>query len=272
MWAPARSNSPATSDVVFQVVLRPRGGKDVAGVAQRALAQLALLAHRVHRDAHVLHPVQAVEHAEQVDAARPFPVLAVAPPRGLAHEVAHHVVGVVGVADAVGTAQQHLEQEVRRSLAHQGEPLPRVLGEEAHGDVEGGAAPALQAQQLRQHPRVGARDGGDVVRAHPRGQQRLVPVAHGRVGDEDFALLAHPGGEAFRAKRIEPLLRAVGHGRPRLDLHLHRWHGRARVGGRARAILRLGMAVHRHVRDPRQELRRAILSLDGLEQLGRAGR
>ena len=73
----------------------------------RAFAQRAGLEHRVDRHAHVLDPVERVEHAEQVDAAG----------RRLLHEVAHHVVGIVGVANRVRAAQQHLEQQVRHRLA-----------------------------------------------------------------------------------------------------------------------------------------------------------
>ena len=56
-------------DIVFEVVFGARRIEDVAGVADRRFAELVLGAHRVHRDAHVLDPVEAVEHAEQVDAA-----------------------------------------------------------------------------------------------------------------------------------------------------------------------------------------------------------
>ena len=56
------------ADVVLQVVLGAVGIEDVAGVADRAFAELVRLEHRVHRDAHVLDPVQAIEHAEDVDA------------------------------------------------------------------------------------------------------------------------------------------------------------------------------------------------------------
>jgi hypothetical protein len=54
-------------DVVLQVVFRAVGVEDVAGVADRAFADLAGLQHRIHRDAHVLDPVEAVEDAEDID-------------------------------------------------------------------------------------------------------------------------------------------------------------------------------------------------------------
>ena len=137
-------------DVVFQVVLGAGGVEDIAGVADRRFAELVLGAHRVHRDPHVVDPVEAVEDAEQVDAAG----------RRLRDEMADHIVGIVRVADAVGAAQQHLQQKVRRRLADQRQPLPRILRQEAHGHVEGRAAPAFERQQLRQRARVGRRRCG----------------------------------------------------------------------------------------------------------------
>ena len=45
------------------------------------------------------------------------------------------------------------------------------------------------------------RDGQQVVGAHPGGQQRLVRVAEGGVGDRQRRLRAQRGGEALRAER-----------------------------------------------------------------------
>ena len=45
-------------------------GQQVAGIADRPLADLAAVDHRIHGDAHVLDPVQTVEDAEHVDAGR----------------------------------------------------------------------------------------------------------------------------------------------------------------------------------------------------------
>ncbi len=56
-------------DIIFQRVFGAVRIEDVAGVADRALGELAGFADRVDRDAHVLDPVQAVEDAEQVHAA-----------------------------------------------------------------------------------------------------------------------------------------------------------------------------------------------------------
>ena len=198
MWAPARFELLGQPDIVFEAVLGAVGIEDVAGVAEGALAELARLAHRVHRDAHVLDPVEAVEDAEEVDAAL----------GRLAHEEADGVVGVVGVADGVGAAEKHLEEDVGRLLADVGEALPRVLGQEAHGDVEGRPAPAFEREEAGQGARIGLGHGDEVVAPHAGGEQRLVGVAHGGVGDEHALLVPHPAGEGVGAVRVEPLLGA----------------------------------------------------------------
>ena len=59
------------------------------------------------------------------------------------------VVGIGGVADRVRRAQQHLETDVRDRLAQLLQPLPRIFEQEPHRDIEGRAAPHLQAVEVR---------------------------------------------------------------------------------------------------------------------------
>ena len=99
----------------------------------------AVLVHRLHRHAHVRHPVERVEDAEDVHARL----------RRFLHERSHDVVGIVRVADGVAGPQQHLEQDVRNLLAQLGQPLPRVFLEEPHGRVERRPAPHLEREQAR---------------------------------------------------------------------------------------------------------------------------
>jgi len=240
--------------VIFQVVFRPGGIEDIAGIADRRLAELVLLGDRVHRDAHVLHPVEAVEHTEEVDAAS----------RSLADEVLHHVVGIVLVADAVGAAQQHLQKQVRCALADQRETLPRVFGEEAHGDVEGRTAPAFERQQVGQSAGIGAGGACDVMGAHAGGQQRLVAVAHRRVGDQHAGLAAHPFGELDRPEPVEHLLGAVRD--RRVDIGDD---GLGRIFWRTRTTLGFRMAIDGDVGEIGQKLGRAVLALDLGEQFRR---
>ena len=175
--------------------------------------------------------------------------------------MAHHVVRVVGVAHAVGAAQQHLGEHVGGLGADQRQALPRVFVEEAHRHVEGGAAPALQRQQLGQAAGVGLGDADDVAGAHAGGQQRLVGVAHGGVGDEHALLVAHPLGELGGAEFLEALAGAglgVGGEARRLGL--------AGVGRRQRAVAGLRVAVDGDVGDPAEQLGGAVLALAEVEQ------
>jgi hypothetical protein len=124
--------------VIGERVFRPVGIEDIAGVADRPLRELALLAHGVDRDAHVFDPVQAVEDAKQVHAGL----------RGLCDEEADHIVRITRVADAVGATQQHLQQVVGHLGPQRRQPFPWVLVQEPHGHVERRAAPAFDGEQL----------------------------------------------------------------------------------------------------------------------------
>ena len=187
------------------------------------------------------------------------------PRRRLADEILDHIVGIVGVADAVGAAQQHLQQDVRRALADQGQPLPRVFGQEPHGDVEGRPAPAFEREQLRQGAGIGAGDPGDVVGAHAGRKQRLMAVAHGRVGHEDalFGRASIRRSSSARARRAAASCRPA----PAVD---EGHFGERDVGGPARpAPLGLGMAVDGDVGEVGQELGRAVAAPDLREELRR---
>ena len=115
-----------------------RGVGDVAGVADGRLHDPPGLLRRLDRHLHVVDVVERVEDAEHVH-----------PGLGrLFDEGHHHVVGVVGVADGIGAADQHLEHHVRDLLAQLVEPHPGILRQEAIGDVEGRAAPHLQRKEI----------------------------------------------------------------------------------------------------------------------------
>ena len=89
----------------------------VAAVAQRSLAELARLEHGIDGDAHVLDPVERVEDPEDIDAADGGP----------RHEETHDVVRIIGVADGVRRAQQHLQQEIRHLRAQRRQAQPGIL-------------------------------------------------------------------------------------------------------------------------------------------------
>lgn len=71
--------------------------------------------------------------------------------------------------------------------------------EEPHRHVEGGAPPALQAVRLAESDGGGRGDVEEVRRAHSRGEQRLVRVPPGGVGDEGPLVAADRLGERRRA-------------------------------------------------------------------------
>ena len=128
------------------------------------------------------------------------------------HEGLGDLGGVRRVADRVAPAQQHLEADVGDRLAQRGQPLPRVLGEEAQRDVVRRPAPALDRPQLRRGAGDVVGDGEQVAGADARGEQRLVGVAEGGVGDRDPVLGAQPAGELLGPDLAQQLAGAVGHG------------------------------------------------------------
>ena len=140
---------------------------DVASVREGALDETARRQSSIDAELHVLEVVERVEDAEDVDAT----VL------GLGAKLVDDVIGVRGVTDGVGAAEEHLEGDVWHLLAQLLEALPRALVEEAHRDVKGGAAPHLHRESLLEGVRrvVGACE--ELVGAHPRREKRLVGVA-----------------------------------------------------------------------------------------------
>jgi len=149
---------------------------------------------------HVLDVVERVEDAEDVDARG----------GGLRAEALDHVVGVVGVADGVGAAQEHLERHVGHRLAQALKAAPRALVQEAHRHVEGGAAPHLHREAALEDL-VGRPCGmHQLLRAHARGEQRLVCVAVRRVREKRALVLAHRLGQTLGAALEQDLAPAVG--------------------------------------------------------------
>ena len=233
--------------------------EDVAGVAERALAQGVGVLHGIHRHAQVGQVVERVEDAEDVHA------------RGgrMLHEAGHHMVGVVGVAHRIGASEEHLEADVRDLLAQLAQALPRILAEEAHGGVEGGPAPHLQREQAglgvadAAGQRVGA--GEHVEAAHARGHERLVGVAEGGVGDEQALLLERPLGEFLRAQLEQQVARALGQRGGQVGLGQRR-----RVEGLGRLVsLGVRVAVDDDVAEEVQQLRGPVFPAAEGEELRR---
>ena len=100
--------------IVFQGVFVIVGIQDIAGVADRSLQDLVLVEDFIHGDLHAFDPVEGVEYTEDVDAAVCSRL----------DELADQVVGIVGVADSIGAAQQHLQQEIGRFFTDDIQTLP----------------------------------------------------------------------------------------------------------------------------------------------------
>ncbi len=152
-----------------------------------------MLPDSLHRDLHVRQVVQRVEDAEDV-----HPAVG-----GVLDETGDDVVGIIRVTDGVGTAEEHLEKDVRHLFAELAEAFPRALVEETHRGVEGRAAPHFQGEHLRRSRGVGVGHGEHVVGAHPGGDERLVGVAHRSVGDEEALLVEDPLGEFLGAELFQ---------------------------------------------------------------------
>ena len=193
-WAPAAFQFLGHVDVVFQVILGAVGVEDVAGITDRRLADGLLFSTTASIATRMFSTQLRLSNTRNTST----PVF-----RRLAHEFLHHVVGVVGVADAIRGAQQHLRHQVGHRLAQVAQALPRAFLQEAVGHVESRAAPTFDAEKLRQVGGIGRRHLDHVDRAHPRRQQRLVPVAHGGVGHQQPLLRRHPVGHGLRALVLE---------------------------------------------------------------------
>mmetsp|Transcript_41747 Transcript_41747/g.103726 ORF Transcript_41747/g.103726 Transcript_41747/m.103726 type:complete len:235 (+) Transcript_41747:792-1496(+) len=115
------------------------------------------------------------------------------------------------------------------------EALPGALVKEAHRHVEGGTAPHLERECLREAFTRGIGRAQQLCCAHPSGEERLVCVSHCRVCDQESLVGANSLREPLGALREQ-------HVAPPLQLRLgppFRLRGDDRVGHR-RGALQLG--------------------------------
>ena len=184
----------------------------------------------------------------------------------MAHEAGDDMIGVVGIADGVGPAKQHLETDVGNLGAKLAKAFPWVLVEETHRRVERGPAPHLQRKQVGGAAGERIRAGQHVMGADTGGHERLMGVAESRVGDEQALLGDRPLGEFLRAELKEQLARAIG----RVQLEIAGGHDRRneRLGGTI--ALGVGIAVDDDVADEVEELGGAIVTGLEAEELGRS--
>ena len=244
------------ADVVVERILVALGVEDVAGVADGGFADGVGLAHGLHGRLHVGQPVQRIEDAEDVDALGGGFVDEFAPPRCRDRRCSRRR------WRRAAASGNRCWGWPRASCAQAGEG---VFVQEAHGDVEGGAAPHFQAEEIVQAVRDEVGDGQHVVGADARGQQRLVGVAEGGVGEEQALLFARPIRRGLPGRvRCRSLARALRAARQ------ESCGGTAR-GSQARGTRlagHCGIAVDDHVAQIGEQLGGAVAARGEAEQRG----
>jgi len=109
------------------------------------------------------------------------------------------IVGQRGVGNTVGSTEKHLEGNVGDQLAHLAKTVPGILVEKAHGDIKGGATPALQTVQVGKSM---ASLFGNVEKIHgsdTSGKERLVGVTPSSVHEQASLVLADCLGKSLGA-------------------------------------------------------------------------
>ena len=123
--------------------------------------------------------VQSIEDTQHIDAVLD----------GQLHELLHHIIVIVLVAQQVLTAEQHLESGVGHGLANLAQTLPGIFVQVAQAAVEGGTAPALHGVV------AGLVHGGqnllEIGEGHTGGHQGLVGITNDGFSKLDF--LSHIG-------------------------------------------------------------------------------
>ena len=182
--------------IVQRVEVFARVGQ-VAGVAHRDFGYRRTgFADRIDGGPHRFDVVERIEDAVDVDARRGR-FLDECPRDGLR---------IRRVADGVAPAQQHLQADVRHRLTQRREPLPGILLQEPKRHIVCRAAPALDRQKLRGHPRDVRRHHEQAGGPQPGRQQRLVRVAERRIRDTDrLAIRASSAAKPFGPEFGQPL-------------------------------------------------------------------
>ena len=123
-----------------------------------------------------------------------------------------HVVGISGVADGVRGAQQHLEADVGNGFAQAGAGAAKGSSCRKRMATSKVAPPHIsRLNRFVQPVRDEVGDRQHVVGAHARGQQRLVGVAEGGVGDQQALLLRASTRRSLPGpSSSQQLARAVG--------------------------------------------------------------
>ena len=155
------------------------GGLGIGDAAGGHGARGGVLLGGFQRGGDVAEVVQCVEDTQHVDAVLD----------GQLHELLHHIVMIVLVAQQVLAPQQHLQAGVGHGLADLAQTLPGIFVQVAQAAVEGGAAPALHGVVAGLVH--GGQDLGKIGEGHTGGHQGLVGITNDGFSELDF--LSHIG-------------------------------------------------------------------------------
>ena len=242
------------ANIVFEIILGAVGVENIARIADRGFAHAVGLDNRLHGDAHVVDPVEAVKHAEHVNTAG----------GRLFDEGLHHIIGIGRVAHTIGAPQQHLQHEVRHGGTEITQALPWAFLQESVCDIKCRPAPAFDAEQLREVGGIGRRNTDHVDRAHAGCQQRLVTITHRRIGEKQPLLGQHPVRNSLWAFCQQQITRTG------LRRALELRHGQCAASDAGlRPARRFRMAVHRDIGDIGQDLGCPVTALLELEEFRR---
>jgi hypothetical protein len=147
----------------------------------------------------LVNVVQSVEDSEDINS-----VLL-----SLLAEVVDCIVWQRGVCNSVGATQEHLEWDVGDELSHLSQPVPGILVEETHSNVEGGSTPALKTVEVAVSMASLSGNVQEVNCAHTSSQEGLMGVTPRRVHEKAPLILPDGCGKSFGAflnKNVSPAL------------------------------------------------------------------
>ena len=190
------------AEVVFEVVLL-RWVEHVTAVADGSLDNTSSGVNCLDTDLKLVDVVEGIEDTEDIDTASLC----------LLTEMVDGVVGKGRVGNTIGTAEKHLEGNVGNSLAHLAQTVPGVLVQEAHGDIESRATPALKTVGVGEGVAGLVRDVQQINGTNTGSEQRLVGITPGGVHDQATLVGTHGLGPSLGALLVKDLLPALSGGR-----------------------------------------------------------
>ncbi len=175
-------------EVVLEVVLLV-GVEHVTAEADGTFNNTTSLVDSLDTNLELVNVVQGVKDTENIDT-----VLL-----GLLDELVDGIVGEGRVSNTVGATEEHLEGNVGNKLAHLAETVPRVLVEEAHGDVKSGTTPAFQTEQVGEGMAGLLGNVEQINSTDTSGKKRLVSITPSGIHEKTSLVLANGLGKGLGA-------------------------------------------------------------------------